>query len=169
VLHFEGDRYSIAIGTVNFQDCGNDFTPISLDGHPIFNFRIEDDQLLVSFVLLDLDGKPLLRIVDNELVLSTSNWDVEFLGSALTIRNGSGDIALALSFYPPSHVSVARLKMSTQIASIEITPRLELVFAYKGETRTLKEWSIVRISGFLVGIAVGPPPPGTRALASAFR
>ncbi|MEK6420044.1 MAG: hypothetical protein V4801_10585 [Burkholderia gladioli] len=52
-----------------------------------------------------------MKIRDNEMMIDIENWDVECVGPNITIRNGRGDIALALEMHPPSGISVTSINM----------------------------------------------------------
>lgn len=66
---------------------------------------------LISANLSDRDGNAILRIEDNEWITTTENWDVEIIGTNITIRKQLGDIVLSLRSEPPGKLVIERLEM----------------------------------------------------------
>jgi hypothetical protein len=65
----------------------------------------------LSASLTNRSGTEILNIDQNQWNTSTSNWDVQVVGSRITINNGAGDVALILQTEPPRIVSLERLDM----------------------------------------------------------
>ena len=51
--------------------------PLLIDDTPVVGFRAEDDRLLLTVQLFNADNELLVQVVDNELVFSAEQWDVE--------------------------------------------------------------------------------------------
>jgi len=56
-------------------------------------------------------GEAICEIVDNEIRVRKTNWDVEIVGPELTIRNGAGDIALVFRSEAGHSMRIERLRM----------------------------------------------------------
>lgn len=99
-LHIYGTETRLAIGgTYFFYDktsSSNGAVVLSISNFPVIGFRLEDENLLLNFILFDELGLPILQIIDNELVYSTQIWDITFVGTSLTIRSARGKILLIL-------------------------------------------------------------------------
>lgn len=72
----------------------------------------------ISGLFADDTGATTLKIVENQWIAGADNWDVEWVGSTLTIRKGVGDIVLVLKTEPPRKLTVERLSM--QINGIHV-------------------------------------------------
>ncbi|ORL41329.1 hypothetical protein A6F59_10910 [Prescottella equi] len=107
-LHYSGNRAVVALGSNEFTSDGGDFVAVLVDGVPLIYFRFESEQALLTVQLFDDFNQPLLQIVDNELVYSVSTWDVEFVGTTLTIRAASRDIFLVVKFCAPDRLEIIR-------------------------------------------------------------
>ena len=70
--------------------------------------------------LEDSTGGSLMRIDENELVFSSTAWDVEFVGQTLTIRDAPRVISLRVCFKPPRdlHILAAKLPVAGGILSV---------------------------------------------------
>jgi hypothetical protein len=99
-LHIYGTETRLAIGgTYFFYDktsSNNGAIVLSISNCPVLGFRLENENLLLNFILFDDQNWPILQIVDNELVYSTQIWDITFIGTCLTIRSARGKILLVL-------------------------------------------------------------------------
>lgn len=75
---------------------------------------------LINGIFFDDDGKPSLKIVENEWVAYSDNWDVEVVGNCITVRRGSGNVVLKIRSIPPGTFVVERLKMQLGFVSLEV-------------------------------------------------
>jgi len=66
---------------------------------------------LINAKLTDNKGNVVLEIVDNEWITTTNNWDVEIVGTNITIRRGHRDIVLSLRSEAPGKLVIERLLM----------------------------------------------------------
>ena len=60
--------------------------PVSVDNISLIRFTLGDKHLLLTMNIFDESNKPILQIDENQLVYSTSPWDIEFVGRNLIIR-----------------------------------------------------------------------------------
>lgn len=73
--------------------------PISIKGNPLFIFEPPEDEgqpFRVSAFFLDNTGSQTLRILRNEWVASSENWDLEYVGGRLRIYESKKTIKLDL-------------------------------------------------------------------------
>lgn len=75
---------------------------------------------LINGIFFDDDGKPSLKIVENEWIAYADNWDVEIVGNCITVRRGAGNIVLKIRSIPPGKFIVERLKMQLAFVSLEV-------------------------------------------------
>jgi len=73
---------------------------ISISAEPILWFNFDKGHLLLNISLYDDENKLILKIRDNELVYSTTLWDVTFVGKTLTIKTAARETALILTVSP---------------------------------------------------------------------
>ena len=65
----------------------------------------------LSGTFYDSQGRMTLQIDQNEWKASSENWDVEFKGPQLTIREASGKVHLVLKADPPKGIVIDRIDM----------------------------------------------------------
>ena len=102
---------TVTIGTLTCKNVGS---LIQIDGESIFSIKkpeCEGAPFRINAYLADRDGVEILKIIDNEWVTSTANWDVEVVGPKITIRKNLGDITLVLRTEAPHSLIVERLEM----------------------------------------------------------
>jgi hypothetical protein len=152
-LHYGGSKFSLVVGSYVFEGTdrggGAAGQAIRIDGEPLFGVRLEDGHFLLTLSVYDTKDNPVLLIADNELILNARAWDIEVVGSRITIREGKGNILFDIVFRPPSSVVVLRGR-----------------FLYNGvEVFVAKKWcallnnrmvfSNIGVSNFPVGINIG--------------
>lgn len=80
--------------------------PIMIDGIPIISFIIKDNNLFINFMAFDRNNHLIFHIVENEVVFSTAQWDIEWIAKKLTIREKKGKILLSIEFNPPNNITI---------------------------------------------------------------
>jgi trigger factor len=81
--------------------------PIAVDDIDLIAFEVDSDgELFVHMTFFDENNEPLLVVRKNELVYSTDQWDIEFVGQVLTLRERAREISLKLRFQPPNGITV---------------------------------------------------------------
>lgn len=115
LLHYKGNKIKLSLGESDFIyskiDDGCFVAPLFIDNEPVFIFRVEQGQLLMSFIARNEENIPVFKILDNAVVINTLNWDVEWIGTTLTIREGKGRIFLKIDFLAPSEIAVRRARI----------------------------------------------------------
>jgi len=110
-LYYSGNRFHLQMG---FEYSGIVNGPrkvleaLRVDDEPLFWIVLEDNHYLLNLKVYDSQERLTLHISDNELVLNTHPWDIEIIGSRLTIREASRNILFDVLFKPPSTVIVRR-------------------------------------------------------------
>jgi len=109
-LHFSGSRAEVWVGSNSFVcenlEDGAELNAIVVDGFPLIQMKVQDKHLLLNLTFFDEQNKIAAQIVENELVYSTSPWDIELIGTNLTIREGHGIILLNIEFSPPNKIKI---------------------------------------------------------------
>lgn len=101
LMIFAGSVYTFGLGSNLFiDDLSGDVNKglaLNVDGGDVLSARIQDGELLIRANLRDRSNRMMLRVMDNELVHSTSGWDVQFVSNRLTMWDGSRKIGLEIS------------------------------------------------------------------------
>lgn len=155
LLHYSGDSVKVNIGDNVFSYDGMPdqfaFAPLVIDGSPVIMFKRDQDNLFLSFAAYDESNKVVLEILDNEIVYDAGQWDAEWVGQSLTIREAHKKILVKLTFNPPGEISVAKgriLRNGVEIMIGENYLFLTNNSNYFGGTQTIN---------CPVGISVGYP------------
>jgi hypothetical protein len=112
LLHYSGQDVRVRVADSLFE-CrglpdGAKFAAVAVDGLPMIGFSVEQQRLLLQFVAFDEFNRAILQIKDGELVYDTAQWDIEWVGKTLTLREGRRRILLQLVFIPPTEIVVSR-------------------------------------------------------------
>lgn len=111
-LHYSGKHVEIALANNVFKYRNllenNFISALEVDGMAVLGFRVEDEKLLMQFMAFDEFNIPVLQIVDNELRYATNQWDVEYVGQKLTIREGHGRTLIQLVFEIPNTIRITK-------------------------------------------------------------
>lgn len=101
----------IVIGGLTLEECP---VPIQIRGTDLIRISAPEEQggpVRLSGCFQDTAGAVSLTIEDNEWSPFTTNWDVEFVGGILTIRDAPQHISLRLRFALPHSLVVEGLDM----------------------------------------------------------
>lgn len=130
-LHFAGKEAKVEIGGNSFtcedKGYGTAMVPISVDGTPLIGLILADGHLLLNIVIFDEFNSPVLHIKNNQLYYSTSPWDIQLVGTTLTIREAHRKILLEIEFYPPNKVVVNRGRFLKNGVEILVRPSNVLI------------------------------------------
>ncbi|WP_201758240.1 HNH endonuclease [Burkholderia gladioli] len=111
LFDFSSEPITVKVAGVTFYNCQQ---LIVINGVPVLSVAPPDEPghpVRMSGFFSNSEGKIVMRIHDNELMLNVENWDIECVGSNIRIRNGIGDVALSLEMHPPSGISVTSINM----------------------------------------------------------
>jgi hypothetical protein len=161
-LHYSGNKFEFQLGPLFFGD--DDIPPdavfqaVRIDGAPILAVQFEDGHYLLHMNLFDSANRHVVRIVENELVMNLSSWDIEFVGRTLTVREGHGNILMEIEFDAPNRVRVKRGRFLRNGAELVVRPEWVALL------NTGNVWQDVYMTGFYVGITIGIDDPGINAI-----
>ena len=143
---------TIKLGTLICKDVES---LINIDGVSIFSVKKPEcsgSPFRINAYLTNLDGREILKIVNNEWVTSTSNWDVEIVGAKITIRKNLGNISLVLRSEAPHTLVIERLDMVHHGVKISCRENEDLkVVTRSGQILSSSSMSI---SGCKVGLDI---------------
>lgn len=111
-LHFSGSSAEVELGgnwmTAPADGDAFQMVPIIIDRMPLVMFTRQDNHLLLTLRLFDECNHPVMEIFENQLIYSTTPWDITLIGKTLTIRQGKGDFLLEIQFMPPGKIAINR-------------------------------------------------------------
>ena len=110
-LKMENDYPVVVVGTTRWEKT---ITIFEVFGEPILQIEPPEKPntpYLITGLFCDEEGNELFRIVRNEWIGSTSNWDITFSGGKVTIKRKLRDIALQLQYKPPSEIIITKINM----------------------------------------------------------
>lgn len=157
LLHYSGKNVQLVLANSVFQF--NElpenafFAPLVVDGVAVVGFRVEDDKLLLQFITFNELNVPVLQIVDNELIYSTEQWDIEWVGQKLTVREGHRKILLQLVFEPPNTIRIAKGRIL--LNGIELLIGTDYLFCSNNSSF----FNGIGTTNCPVGLAIGDPAP----------
>lgn len=125
-LHFAGKTAEVVIGSNSFtcedQGYGTIMVPVMVDGVALVGLILGDDHVLLNLVAFDECNVPVLHIKNNQLFYSMSPWDVQLVGTTLTVREAHRKILLEIQFSPPDRITVARGRFLRNGVEILVRP-----------------------------------------------
>ena len=130
-LHFSGKEAEITIRgnifTCEDHGYGTAIIPISVDGTPLVGFVLGDGHLLLNLVLFDEFNQPILHIKNNQLYYSVIPWDIQLVGTILTVREAPKKILVEIEFSPPNKVTISRGRFLRNGVEILVRPENILI------------------------------------------
>ncbi|MGE8571540.1 MAG: cell division protein [Acinetobacter amyesii] len=112
LLHFSGEEAIVEIGGNIFsckdQGYGTAMVPISVDGTPLIGLIIADGHFLLNLVIFNEYNTPILHIKNNQLIFKPLAWDIQLVGTTLTLRENHRKILIEIEFCPPNKVIFKR-------------------------------------------------------------
>ncbi len=128
---------------------------LTIDGEDVFSIKPPSRKhgpFLVNASLFDRGGRQTLKIVDNELQISTSSWDVEVSGGRFKFRSNLREFILVIRIEPHHRLIIERLDMIYKNSSIQCTEGGHTVI--KSENGTTLTARGGKISGFDIAINI---------------
>lgn len=157
LLHYSGKNVQLSLANSIFQFNNlqeNDFfAPLVVDGLAIVGFRVEDGKLLLRFIAFNEFNIPILEIIDNELIYRTEQWDIEWVGQKLTVREGHGKILLQIIFEPPHKIQIVKGRILFN--GIELLIGIDYMFC----TNNSNFLSAISTTNCTIGLALGNSVP----------
>ncbi len=93
-----------------------------VDGIPLLGFVLGDGHLLLNVNLFDDNNNEVLTIANNELVYSSSPWDIDLIGRNLIIRESSRKLLLDIVFDVPNKITINRGRLLCNGVEVIIRP-----------------------------------------------
>lgn len=119
VFDFCSGHPTLQFGGMTLNNCP---IPIEVAGRPLFKIEkpeVNNGPFRLSGIFCDSNGNETLKILENEWIASTNNWDVEVAGGVITIREAYRKIHLCLKVDPPNRLIVDRLDMNLEGLTFE--------------------------------------------------
>jgi trigger factor len=111
---------------------------------------MEEGHILLRLLAFDELNNPIICIDDNEIVYGIDNWDVQWVGQKLTIREGHRKILLEIVFQPPHTVIISKGRFLYN--GVELILREDLLFCSNNSS----SYSDCRIGGnYNAGLSFG--------------
>ncbi len=125
-LHFSGSECEVFIGNNRFTTSdggyGTQMIVAIVDGIPLLGFVLTDGHLLLNVNIFDEYNSVVLRIDNNELIQSSSPWDIELVGRNLVLRESARNILLDITFDVPNRITINRGRLLCNGVEIIIRP-----------------------------------------------
>ncbi|CRM87369.1 hypothetical protein [Pseudomonas sp. 22 E 5] len=157
LLHYSGSDVKLSMGGSRFSYEGMvdgfTFAPLVVDGFASILFRREQGRLFLTFFAHDELNKPVVSIVDNEIVYDTGQWDAEWVGQSLTIRESHRKILLKMTFNPPGEIKIEKGRILRNGIEILISDNYFFI------TNNSNFIAGVKAANCPVGISIGDPRP----------
>ncbi len=126
LLHFAGDEAIVEIGGNTFsckdQGYGTAMIPISVDGTPLIGLILADGHFLLNLVIFNEYNSPVLHIKNNQLIFKPVAWDIQLVGTVLTVRENHRKILIEIEFCPPNKVIFKRGRFLRNGVEILVRP-----------------------------------------------
>ncbi|MDH5700889.1 MAG: HNH endonuclease [Nitrospirota bacterium] len=125
-LHFSGRTPEVHIGSNVFTaslgpDRPNLF-PIIVDQNVLVGFSWLEEHLYLRLLFFDEYNNQLLSVLDNQLLYSVEQWDIQLIGKKLIIRHAPRHIFLEIEFHPPGRLVIIKGRMLCNGVEILISP-----------------------------------------------
>ena len=169
-LDLSAGEIRVEMGSVRISNCPADL--VSIAGLAVLSVRRSDDPdepLLLSGTFTDIDGLPSLEIVDNQWFAEAANWDVEVVGSRITIRRGHRDIALQIKAEAPHTLKVEKLNMSYRNWRLEVSEERGIEHFYDAERGVRIDGLDLNGAGQVAGVSLGDPGEPPRDVTGKYR
>lgn len=130
-LHYSGAECEAFIGGNYFQaqdqGYGTAVVPIGIDGVPLLAFVLADGHLLLNLNVFDKYNNLTMQILNNQLVYSTSPWDIQFVGRNLIIREADRQILVDIRFEVPNRIVINRGRFLLNGVELVVSPSYALI------------------------------------------
>lgn len=162
-LNMEGSNFELTMGKCKLMidnlNPQNDFIiPFLIDNHKLISFEIIDGRLFFNLVILNNDGELLLKVEENEMIYNSEQWDVEFVGTRMKLREGSRKIVLDMEFKIPNQVLIHYGEFYYKNHQIIVSKEGFMTSNLQLRAQTVKNFRIV----FAIGEFDGKAPVAVR-------
>src|SRR5262249_23436103 len=104
----------------------------------------ESAPMRLTAEFFDGEGEKILRLEENEWVCFRDQWDVEVVGTLITVRSGPAAIALQIPTCPPHDLFLERLTMQKGKLEIQVEPSGRTILRRDGGMTELDEVMVAR-------------------------
>lgn len=157
LLHYSGDSVKVSMGgsSFSFVDMPNSycFAPIVIDEMPMIMFTREQGNLFLSFTVFDEFNRSVVQVLNNEIIFDAGQWDVEWVGLAVTVREAKGKILLKFVFDPPNEIIIERGRLLRN--GVEVLIGTDYIYL----SNSSGLFGGVETVNCPVGISIGDPVP----------
>lgn len=98
------------------------FAAIVVEDQVMVGFQVIDEHLLFSLELHDDQGQQVLAVVRNELLAVTSQWDMTFVGTTLTMRLAPRKLLVEIDFATPNGMWLRRGRFLRDGIEVLVSP-----------------------------------------------
>ena len=151
LLHFSGEEAIVEIGGNTFscvdQGYGTAMVPISVDGTPLIGLILADGHFLLNLVIFNEYNSPVLHIKNNQLIFKPVAWDIQLVGTTLTVRENHRKILIEIEFCPPNKVIFKRGRFLRNGVEILVRPTNILI---ANNSTIIKGCSAIKCFGGLI-------------------
>lgn len=132
-LRFDSDQVELKIGGVCYGPGIR--TIVKYHGRDIFRlFPVDEDgESGLDADFFDSDGNLTLKIRKNELIFSTSVYDIQVVGSRIKVKSQIGSLDLIIRIEPPRRIVIERLNMRISDAHFLISEETHAIGRYVNE------------------------------------
>ncbi len=110
------------------------------DDNDLLAFNIVRGQLFLQAQIFDEFNRPILKVINNELVYSTNIWDIKFVGRTLTLRDEPRRVLCEFSVEPPGTVIIRRARLLCNGVKVIVQPEYVYVPNDNTTLRSLTLW-----------------------------
>ncbi|AZA60766.1 HNH endonuclease signature motif containing protein [Chryseobacterium indoltheticum] len=157
LLYYEGNEVIMRFGNTNFiivdKGEGIKYATLVMFHYPLIYATLKEKILLLNIDLFDIEGNLVLSIVENELIISTGVWDIQYVSTKLTIRSEASDIFIEIDFITPNIIHFTRGKIYYKGITFTIHPTKGFSYVNNEISSTLTFNDCTFIGG-VVGIVV---------------
>jgi hypothetical protein len=136
---------------------GSGFIVLMVDGMVLLGLRYLDGHLLLTMSIFDEYNFPVLQIIDNEMLLSVDQWDIEVEGPTLVLRQALREILIDVRFEPPDRIIIRRGRFLRNGVEIVIQP--DQYHVPGRESHAIFQENVFQFSGSDCLFALGIPQP----------
>lgn len=110
------EECSVMIGSLCFRmiytsNLFSQITPIMIDDMRIIQFVRVENKLGLFVNIFNNKNQLVLKIYNNELIMSTGQWDITFIGNKLTIKQDNQNLLCEIKFNTPSGITITKANL----------------------------------------------------------
>ncbi|MBP1920385.1 HNH endonuclease signature motif containing protein [Youngiibacter multivorans] len=159
IFHSQDKDYSVLIGSLCFHmihstDIFSQLTPLMIDHMRIIQLVKIENKLGLFINIFDKNNKLVLRVYNNELVLSTGLWDITYISNKLTLKENKQNLLCEMEFNTPNGLTITKANLYYNNHHVVIDKK-----GIQNQNIHLSELDVYSP----VGVGIGSLPPNTKA------